>query len=72
MIYRITRTSDWFGEKKPCEGAYLHKEGDLEFGEVNEWHIAINSLQDLQNLIAEVGSVIINEEEIEIYDGYRE
>lgn len=72
MIYTISRTSDWYGEKKPCEGAYLHKAGKLEFGEVNEWHIAINSLKDLENLIAEVGSVIINEEVIEIYDEYRE
>lgn len=72
MIYKITRTSDWHGEKKPCEGAYLHKAGTLEYGKENEWHIAINSLQDLQNLIAEVGSIIINNENIEIYDDYRE
>ena len=72
MIYIISRASDWYGEKKPCEGACLHKAGNLEYGEENEWHIEINSLQDLQNLISEVGRIIINKEEIEIYDGYRE
>jgi hypothetical protein len=72
MIYNISRTSDWFAEKRPCDGAYLHKSGKLELGEVNEWNIAINTLQDLQNLIADVGRVIIDEENIEIYDDYRE
>lgn len=72
MIYRITRTSDWYGEKKPCEGACLHKAGNLEYGEENEWHIAINTLQELKDLIKEVGEIVMNEDEIEIYDTLRE
>lgn len=76
MIYNIYRSTDTNGEKKPCEGAYFHKAYIEELCGVvkviQEWRIAINTLQDLQNLIAEVGELIINEEVIEIYDGYRE
>lgn len=76
MIYKIYRSTDTNGEKKPCKGAYFHKAYTKELCGVVEviqmWHIEINTLQDLQNLIAEVGELIINDEEIEIYDGYRE
>lgn len=69
MIYDIHRTSDWFRENKPCEKAEL-KSLD-EFG-CSEYIIEINTLEDLQELIKEVGDIIIGESTIEIYDDYRE
>lgn len=39
----------------------------------NQWFIEIESLQDLLDLVKEVGNdLIIGENSIEIYDGYRE
>ena len=64
MKYEISRTSDWLGEKKPCAKAY--KEND-------KWYIDINSLEELNELISEVESkVIVGNNNIEIYDDYRE
>lgn len=65
MKYRIYRTSDYWGTKKqPCDIAY--KEGD-------EWHIDIDSLEELDKLVDEVNSeIIIGYGWIEIYDDYRE
>lgn len=81
MIYKITRTSDWYGEKQPCKNAYLHKKGQKDLPDEDEWditieeyewHIAINTLEDIQNLINEVGCIVLSEDNIEIYDSYRE
>ena len=64
MKYEISRSSDWWGEKQPCEKAY--KEND-------KWYIDINSLEELNELIDEVKEkVIIGCDDIEIYDDYRE
>lgn len=64
MKYKITRSSDWFGENKPCKKAYK-EDGD--------WYVDINTLGELQDLIREVEwSVIVGTSEIEIYDSYRE
>lgn len=69
MIFDIHRTSDWFRESKPCERAEL--QGEDELG-CDAYTIEINTLEDLQELIKEVGDIIINESKIEIYDEYRE
>ena len=64
MKYKISRSSDWFGKKQPCEKAY--KENDT-------WYIDINTLEELNELIDEVETkVIIGGDDIEIYDYYRE
>ena len=64
MKYKISRSSDWFGKKQPCEKAY--KDNDT-------WYIDINSLEELNELIDEVKKkVIIGCDDIEIYDYYRE
>ena len=71
MRYHITRTSDSFGEKQPCKNAVCARKysTDKYFG---YWYIEINSIPDLQELISEVGRIIIDDDSIEIYDDYRE
>lgn len=71
MKYKVERTSDYGGSKeRPCKKAY--KEGCDEWG-IPFWYIDINTLEELHELIEEVRNpVIISNEHIEIYDGYRE
>ena len=70
MRYRISRVSNYRGDRQPCSKAI--KEGIDEYG-FNMWWVNIDSLDDLHKLIEEVDTVIINRyNEIEIYDGYRE
>ena len=63
MKYQITRTSDWDGEEQPCKKAILEQDC---------WVIEINSIDELQQLISEVGEIIVTHNSIEIYDTYRE
>lgn len=71
MKYEIYRTSEWAGCRKPCKSAY---KGISDNDIVTEWYIEINSLDDIQALIDEVGNPIIIKKDnvIEIYDDYRE
>lgn len=69
MIYTIFRTSDIFGEYKPCEKAQKTYVDELCY---SQYTIEINSLEELQELIKEVGEIIIDESTIEIYDDFRE
>lgn len=69
MIYTIFRTSDFLGENKPCEKAQETYVDELCY---SRYTIEINSLEELQALINEVGEIIINEDTIEIYDEFRE
>ena len=70
MKYQVTRTS-YYGncKERPCKNAYA--EGCDEWL-IPIWYIKINTLEDLRNLIDEVGEVIISKDEIEIYDTFRE
>lgn len=73
MKYRIFRTSDMFGDNKPCRDAYVDKDlSDIE----PIWVIDIDNLKQLDDLVSEVGDIIISKNndvnEIEIYDYYRE
>ena len=45
MKFQIERTSDWIGEKLPCEGAVLMKEGTST--DLPVYTIDIESLEDL-------------------------
>ena len=66
MEYGISRSSEWSEKVKPCKNAYKSES-------INRWVIEINSLEELNELIEEVGcAVIINQDWIEIYDTYRE
>lgn len=70
MRYRVTRTSDFLNEEKPCSKAKKFK---LPTEEHSLWYIDINTLDDLRNLIDEVGhSLVIDNYSIEIYDDFRE
>lgn len=72
MIYTIYKTSTGSSQfYKPCKNA-IPKEGYKDEDEYKEYCIEINSLEDLQQLIKEVGEIIINDDTIEIYDSYRE
>ena len=77
MKFEIERTSDWIGEKLPCEGAVLMKAGTSTTDPV--YTIDIESVEDLVKLMEKEGEIIIkaNYEDgeppvIEIYDTYRE
>lgn len=72
MKYRISRTSDWQGDEKPCKNAILEDKISKNTYHLNVWEIDISSLKDLYELIDEVGRIIIEKENIEIYDDYRE
>lgn len=66
MKYRINRAShiyDAVKEPKPCEGAYF---------EGMEWHIDINSLEELIALIEKVGRISVINYSIEIDDAWKE
>lgn len=70
MKYKVEITSDYGGSKeRPCKKAYA--EGCDEWL-TPIWYIDINTLEELQDLIAEVGEVIVSKDSIEIYDTYRE
>ena len=71
MEYQITRASDIFGEEKPCKNAVLARKY-YDYTHRGYWYIEINSITDLQELISEVGQIIVTKKSIEIYDAYRE
>lgn len=86
MKMLISRTSDFLGEKKPCNKAkketqiFTNLNGSYDREPVDEkWSIEINTLAELLKLHNEVGSLILRKsgykeilEKIEIYDIYRE
>jgi len=73
MKYKISRVTDYKGMKQPCKNAVCVRPYNEENLEPGKWEIEINSLDELQELIAEAGtSVIIGKSAIQIYDGYRE
>lgn len=64
MIFKISRTSQWFyGEDKPpCDKAFI-KEFERYMGankiQDKDWFIELNTLEDLLNLKEEIGENII-------------
>ena len=77
MKFQIERTSDWIGEKLPCEGAVLMRKGTSIVDPV--YIIDIESVEDLVELMKREGEIIIKASYkdgglpvIEIYDTYRE
>lgn len=70
MKYRIIRTSDWDCKEKPHREAY--QEGVDKYDRPI-WVIEINSLEDLHKIIEEEDcTIIVDVDEIEIYDDFRE
>lgn len=76
MIFRITRTSDyWYTDQpKPCKNAKKIVEMDPVWHCENvHWDVEINTLEELLDLLKEEGhELIISDGYIEIYDDYRE
>lgn len=78
MKFTIERTSDYDGIMKPSKNAVLSKEKSSF--DTNVWEIEIESLEELIKLKEEVKYPIIiknpcfieGQNEIEIYDDYRE
>lgn len=78
MKFAIERTSDYNGERRPCEEAILVREGSAYVDPL--YHIEIDSLEALVALMKREGEIIIKEggyngdglPVIEIYDTYRE
>lgn len=71
MKYRITRTSAFKSTEPPCKQAY--EEGGIDKYGGMIWFVDIESLEDLHNLINEVGSaIILDDTSVEIYDDFRE
>lgn len=78
MKFTIGRTSGFYDIRKPCENAVLSKH-KTRFDE-DLWEIEIASLEELVKLKEEVNYPIIiknpyfieGQNEIEIYDDYRE
>ena len=76
MIFRITKTSSYLhiDQPKPCKNAKKIVEIDPLWGcEIIRWEVEINTLEELLDLLKEVGEeLIISDGYIEIYDAYRE
>ena len=78
MKFTISRSSDLIMPEKPCEEAVLSEQKTLF--NTNIWEIEINSLEELLKLKQKVGFPIIvsdpyhvdGQQELEIYDAYRE
>jgi hypothetical protein len=74
MEFEISRASREYNadlytkDKQPCRDAY--EVDPDEFGKV--WHIGIDTLEELLALIREVGTLVIKEYSIIIYDDYME
>lgn len=65
----VFRTSDWYGEKKPCEEA-------IQKGE--DWFVTLKDMDELLSFIRKYGHCVVSNYKgnelpcIEIYDYYRE
>lgn len=55
-------------DHKVEENGYISR----KIGTEEVWMIVINTLEELQEFIKKYGKVVVNEDGIEIYDGWRE
>ena len=69
MIFKVSRTSDFWNEKPPCKEAVLLERNDIE---ETRWEVEINTLRELMAFIERNGSIVMNTHHIEIYDALRE
>ena len=75
MIYRVTRTSEMFEDVNPIRGTFKDKvtsESDPDWPEETLYYLEINTIEELQKLIEEEGTIVLDDNHIEIYDNYRE
>lgn len=79
MKFGIHRTSGYYQENPPCEGAKLEATRKTDYDR-NKWSVEIDSLDELMKLVKKEGAIIIHPPgayqkeipEIEIYDDFRE
>lgn len=71
MEFKITRTSDYRNENKPCDKAYVVGK---DAWDDPIYKIKIDTLEDLISFMNEVGERLIIKQDlsIEIYDDWRE
>lgn len=69
MKFAVTRTSDWRKESAPVPEAV--RGGLDEYGE-NVWYVEIPDLESLVAFAKTHRRIILRNDEIEIYDDYRE
>jgi hypothetical protein len=63
MIYRIKKASSYSGHEKPCDRARLRDDG---------WVITLSTIKQLDDLVDEVGPIILDDVGITVYDDYVE
>jgi len=68
MLFEISRVSDFCGEFAPCRKAFVSNERNGW----KTWSIQINSLEELMELEAEVGRLILRSDSIIIFDDHIE
>jgi hypothetical protein len=69
MKYSISRAGSLSKSKSPCNRAYR---GGFDKYDNPIWAIDINSIEEIQSLIAEVGKIVMGGDWILIYDDYIE
>lgn len=82
MRFKIIRLSSnrYYNSPPPCKEAFLVSSVDDDpFREVweepkliNEYAVDVNSLDELMALIKKYGKMVVHEDELEIYDDWRE
>lgn len=75
MIYRVLRTSELFENVNPIRGTFKDKvttKPHPDWPEETIYYLEINSIEELQKLIKEEGTIVLGDNNIEIYDDYRE
>lgn len=74
--YKITFTMDWvkIQNEENKDGWWNHEllEHQKELDICRKWRGKIIKLSEIPEFIKEVGEVILNEDEIEVYNDYRE
>jgi len=82
MKFTITNADYWFDDDKRKQTyekyGLVFKESDKEYKSHGKWQrdkdatVEINSLDEMMTLIKDVGSIVLDEDRITIYDDYLE
>lgn len=82
MIFKINNTSMWINEEQKNlyeKYGLTFEPTDAEFIKHGKWQrtmddstIEIKSLEQLMDIVKDVGDIVLSEKSIEIYDNYRE
>jgi hypothetical protein len=83
MKFELSQEKVWVDDKEKKEleklGFKFVKENRLPYTSCGEWYhsgknpkIEFNTLKELMNFIKKYGQIVLSEDEIEIYNDYRE